>query len=93
MPWVDARTELASLSDNLVPVSKTGPAQPAAYPFTRPQSDGVWELDRVVDLDKVAQSVLEVSCPDLGQESRVGGSRQLGPTWCMTADACALAGP
>lgn len=41
--------------DNFGPASKTGPAQAAAYPFTRLQSDGVWELDERVDVDRVAQ--------------------------------------
>lgn len=55
VPWVDARTELASLLEDFGPVSKTGAAQAAAYPFTRLRSDGVWELDESVDMDRVAQ--------------------------------------
>ncbi|WP_457189546.1 phosphorothioated DNA-binding restriction endonuclease [Nocardioides sp. P5_E3] len=55
LSWEEARTELAALLENFGPVSKTEPAQAAAYPFTRLRSDGVWVLDEDVDMDKVAQ--------------------------------------
>ena len=53
LPWSVAETHLASLISEFGPVSKTSPAQSAAYPFTRLRSDGVWMLDRDVEMDNL----------------------------------------
>lgn len=42
VPWALAEVRLAALIAEFGPPSKTAPAQSAAYPFTRLQSDGVW---------------------------------------------------
>ncbi|HEX5594701.1 MAG TPA: HNH endonuclease [Micromonosporaceae bacterium] len=51
--WTDVQTKLGDLIAEFGPVSKTGRAQSAAYPFTRLRSDGVWTLDQDVPMDAV----------------------------------------
>jgi putative restriction endonuclease len=53
LPWSVAETQLAALISEFGPPSKTSPAQSAAYPFTRLRSDGVWLLDRDVEMDNL----------------------------------------
>jgi putative restriction endonuclease len=53
LPWSDAETQLAALIGEYGPPSKTAPAQSAAYPFTRLRADGVWTLDRDVEMDNL----------------------------------------
>ena len=44
---------LAGLIADFGPTLRTGRAQSAAYPFTRPRSEGVWVLDHDVPMDLV----------------------------------------
>jgi putative restriction endonuclease len=53
LSWSEAESQLSSLIAEFGPVSKTGRAQSAAYPFTRLRSDGVWTLSRDVPMDLV----------------------------------------
>ncbi|MCV2488225.1 HNH endonuclease [Geodermatophilus sp. YIM 151500] len=53
LPWSAAETRLAELIGEFGPPSKTGAAQSAAYPFTRLRADGVWTLDRDVEMDNL----------------------------------------
>jgi putative restriction endonuclease len=53
LPWPVAEPVLAELIAEFGPPSRTGRAQSAAYPFTRLRADGVWVLDRDVEMDLV----------------------------------------
>lgn len=53
LPWSDAESQLAALIGEYGPPSRTSPAQSAAYPFTRLRADGVWTLDRDVEMDNL----------------------------------------
>jgi putative restriction endonuclease len=53
LPWSAAEPALAGLISEFGPVSRTGPAQSAAYPFTRLRTDGIWVLDQGVQMDRV----------------------------------------
>ena len=53
LPWSEAEIRLAALISEFGPPSRTAAAQSAAYPFTRLRSDGVWTLDRDVEMDAV----------------------------------------
>ena len=53
LPWSDAEPALADLVVEFGPPSRTGRAQSAAYPFTRLRADGVWVLDKDVQMDRV----------------------------------------
>lgn len=53
LPWSVAETQLAALISEFGPPSTTGAAQSAAYPFTRLRADGVWTLDRDVEMDNL----------------------------------------
>jgi putative restriction endonuclease len=53
LPWSEAESRLGNLIAEFGPASRTGRAQSAAYPFTRLRSDGIWELDRDVPMDRV----------------------------------------
>jgi putative restriction endonuclease len=53
LPWSAAESALADLVAEFGPVSATGRAQSAAYPFTRLRADGIWVLDQDVPMDRV----------------------------------------
>ncbi|MET9276188.1 phosphorothioated DNA-binding restriction endonuclease [Kribbella sp. NPDC003557] len=53
LPWSAAQEELGGLIAEFGPPTRTGRRQSAAYPFTRLRSDGIWNLDRDVPMDKV----------------------------------------
>lgn len=53
LPWSAAESQLADLIADFGPRSRTSRAQSAAYPFTRLRADGVWVLDRDVQMDQV----------------------------------------
>ncbi len=53
MAWSQIAERLADLLAEFGRPSTTGRAQSAAYPFTRLRSDGVWELDAEVPMDRV----------------------------------------
>jgi putative restriction endonuclease len=53
LAWSEVELRLAYVLAEFGPPSKTGPAQSAAYPFTRLRSDGVWQLDSDVPMDNV----------------------------------------
>jgi len=53
LPWSEAETKLAALIAEFGPPSRTGRTQSAAYPFTRLRTDGIWVLDRDVQMDLV----------------------------------------
>jgi putative restriction endonuclease len=53
LPWSEAEPVLAGLIAEFGPPSQTSPAQSAAYPFTRLRADGVWVLDKDVQMDLV----------------------------------------
>jgi len=53
LPWSAAEPALAELISEFGPPSETGPAQSAAYPFTRLRADGIWVLDQDVQMDLV----------------------------------------
>jgi len=53
LPWSAAESELADLIAEFGPPSRTSRAQSAAYPFTRLRADGVWVLNRDVQMDLV----------------------------------------
>jgi putative restriction endonuclease len=53
LSWSEAESALADLIAEFGPLSRTGRAQSAAYPFTRLRSDGVWVLDQNVPMDLV----------------------------------------
>jgi putative restriction endonuclease len=53
LPWSTAESELADLIAEFGPPSRTSRAQSAAYPFTRLRADGVWVLNRDVQMDLV----------------------------------------
>ena len=53
LPWPSAKSALADLIAEFGPPSRTGRAQSAAYPFTRLRADGVWVLDKDVQMDLV----------------------------------------
>jgi putative restriction endonuclease len=57
LPWSAAEMVLPELIAEFGPPSKTGRAQSAAYPFTRLRRDGIWVLDRNVQMDLVAPLV------------------------------------
>lgn len=51
--WESTVDPLAELISEFGPPSLTGKRQSAAYPFTRLRTDGVWELDHDVPMDRV----------------------------------------
>jgi putative restriction endonuclease len=53
LPWSAAELALGNLIAEFGPVSATGRAQSAAYPFTRLRADGIWVLDEDVPMDLV----------------------------------------
>lgn len=53
LPWSEAETQLAALISEFGPPSRTAAAQSAAYPFTRLRADGVWTLDRDVEMNNL----------------------------------------
>lgn len=53
LPWSAAEAELGELIAEFGPLSSTGRAQSAAYPFTRLRNDQVWLLDQDVAMDLV----------------------------------------
>jgi putative restriction endonuclease len=53
VPWSVAEHALAGLIAEFGQPSRTGRAQSAAYPFTRLRSDGIWELNADVPMDKI----------------------------------------
>ena len=53
LPWSAAELALGNLIAEFGPVSATGRAQSAAYPFTRLRADGIWVLDADVPMDLV----------------------------------------
>jgi putative restriction endonuclease len=53
LPWSAAESALGNLIAEFGPVSVTGRAQSAAYPFTRLRADGIWVLDADVPMDLV----------------------------------------
>ena len=53
LPWSSAEAVLTDLIAEFGPPSGTDRAQSAAYPFTRLRADGVWVLDRDVQMDLV----------------------------------------
>jgi putative restriction endonuclease len=57
LPWSACEQALADLIMEFGPPSRTGRAQSAAYPFTRLRSDGVWVLDKDVQMDRVGPLV------------------------------------
>src|SRR5262249_59776837 len=54
LPWSVAESELADLIAEFGLSSRTSRAQSAAYPFTRLRADGVWVLDRDVQMDLIS---------------------------------------
>jgi putative restriction endonuclease len=54
LPWSAAEPALGNLIAEFGPVSVTGRAQSAAYPFTRLRADGIWVLDADVPMDLVS---------------------------------------
>lgn len=75
--WDEDHELLGGLIEDFGPPSRTSSKQAAAYPFARLRSDGVWELDRDVPMDRSGPLDSEVVTGRLSQEiedALVGGA-------------------